>query len=156
MDHQTKMALIDQCPNYQFVPQLRADMDAFLQRNAAVEASVAGISFANQPKHNVVMLRGKLPIKLQSKVRTIGFKFLIPSQYPFVPPSVSLDEPVNQSVIEMIDYIEGNNRIKNDFITKWSQRQNDADWRGKLNLNGLLFEVYQLYSKAPPLSFEEM
>ena len=47
MDHQSKMALIDQCPSYQFVPQLRADMDAFLQRNGAVEASVAGISFAN-------------------------------------------------------------------------------------------------------------
>ena len=49
---------------------------------------------------------------------------------------------MNQSVIEMIDYLEGNNRIKNDFITKWSSRQNDAEWRGKLNLNGLLYEVY--------------
>ena len=59
-----------------------------------------------------------------------------------MPPYVYLDEPMNQSVIEMIDYLEGNNRIKNDFITKWSSRQNDAEWRGKLNLNGLLYEVY--------------
>ena len=101
-------------------------------------------------------MRGKLPIKLQSKTRTIGFKFLIPAQYPFVPPYVYLDEPINPGVIEMIDYVEENNRIKNDFISKWSQRHNDADWRGKLNLNTLLYEVYQLYSKAPPLSFEEM
>ena len=91
-------------------------MEAFLQRNAAVEAQVAGISFQNQPKHNVIMLRGKLPIKLQNKTRTIGFKFLIPVQYPFVSPYVYLDEPVNESVIEMIDYLEANNRIKNEFI----------------------------------------
>ena len=156
MDVAQKMALLDQCPQYQFMPQLRADMEGFLTRNAAVEAQVAGISFQNQPKHNVVMLRGKLPIKLQSRTRTIGFKFLIPVQYPFVAPYVYLDEPVNQSVIDMIDYVEPNNRIKNEFITKWSQRHNDPVWKGKLNLNHLLYEVYQLFSKAPPLSFEEM
>ena len=117
-------------------------MEAFLQRNSAVEANVSGISFQNQPKHNVILLRGKLPIKLQSRTRTIGFKFLIPVQYPFVPPYVYLDEPVNESVIEMIDYLEPNNRVKNDFITKWSTRHNEADWKSKLNLNHLLFEVY--------------
>ena len=135
---------------------LRADLEAFLQRNAAVEVKVAGISFADMPKHNVLMLRGKLPIKLQSKTRTIGFKFLIPVQYPLFPPYVYLDEPVDKTVIEMIDYVEENNRIKSELIIKWAQRINDPEWRGKLNLNGLLYEVYQLYSKAPPLSFEEM
>ena len=77
-------------------------------------------------------------------------------QYPFVSPYVYLDEPINESVIEMIDYIEANNRIKNEFINKWSARHNDPDWKGKLNLNHLLYEVYQLFSKAPPLSFDEM
>ena len=76
---QTKLALLDQCPNYQLLPQLKQDLEAFLQRNSAVEASVVGISFTGQAKYNVLMLRGKLPIKLQSKTRPVGFKFLLPA-----------------------------------------------------------------------------
>jgi hypothetical protein len=45
MDHNTKMALLNQCPNYQFQAQIRQDLDAFLQKNYAVEASVVAISF---------------------------------------------------------------------------------------------------------------
>ena len=102
------------------------------------------------------MLRGKLPIKLHTQVRPIGFKFLLPAQYPVVPPYVYLDEPENAQVVELLDYIEKNNRIKNDFITNWASRQNDPAWRGKLNLSQLLFEVFELFTKAPPLSFEEI
>ena len=156
MDHNTKMALLNQCPNYQFKDLVRTDMDAFLTRNYAVEASVVAISFANQQKYNVVQFRGKLPIKLQNKVRPIGFKFLLPAQYPIVPPYVYLDEPINESVVELLDYVEKNNRIKNDFITQWANRQNDPEWRSKLNLSHLLFQVYELFTKAPPLSFEEI
>ena len=156
MDHNAKMALLTQCSTYQFLPQLRADMEAFLQRNYAVEASVVAISFTGQPKYNVIMLRGKLPIKLQTQVRPIGFKFLLPAQYPVVPPYVYLDEPENPQVVELLDYVEKNNRIKNDFITNWASRQNDPDWRGKLNLSQLLFEVFELFTKAPPLSFDEI
>ena len=54
MDHNSKMGLLNQCSNYQFMPQLRADLDAFLQRNYAVEASVVAISFTGQPKYNVI------------------------------------------------------------------------------------------------------
>ena len=125
MDHESKMALLNQCPNYQFIQQLRQDLDAFLRRNYAVEASVVAISFTGQQKYNVIMLRGKLPIKLQNRVRPIGFKFLLPSQYPFSPPYVYLDEPENPVVVELIDYVEKNNRIKNDFITHWASRNND-------------------------------
>ena len=67
-----------------------------------------------------------------------------------------LDEPENPVVVELIDYVEKNNRIKNDFITNWASRQNDPDWRGKLNLSQLLFEVFELFTKAPPLSFDEI
>lgn len=59
-------------------------------------------------------------------------------------------------VVELLDYVEKNNRIKSDFIINWPQRHNDPNWRGKLNLNQLLFEVFQLFTKAPPLSFEEI
>ena len=51
------------------------------------------------------MLRGKLPIKLQSRVRPIGFKFLLPAQYPIVPPYVYLDEPENPIALESADQI---------------------------------------------------
>ena len=81
---------------------------------------------------------------------------MLPAQYPIVPPYVYLDEPETPQVVEMLDYIEARNRIKNDFLTHWSARQNDNNWRPKLNLNHLLFEVYDLFTKAPPLTFEEM
>ena len=100
-----------------------------MRRNAAVEVSVVSISFSNQPKHNVLQLRGKLPIKLQHKVRPIGFKFLLLAQYPLVPPYVYLDEKEDPTVIEMLDYIEANNRIKNDYIANWAQRHQDPAWR---------------------------
>jgi len=131
-------------------------MDAFMRRNYAVEASVVSISFTGQQKYNVIMLRGKLPIKLQSRTRPVGFKFLLPAQYPIVPPYVYLDEPENAQVVELLDYVEKNNRIKNDFLTHWAARNNDSNWRPKLNLSQLLFEVFELFTKAPPLSFEEM
>ena len=102
------------------------------------------------------MMRGKLPIQLQSRTRPIGFKFLLPAQYPFPPPYVYLDEPEKPEVVELLDYVEKNNRIKNDFLINWANRNNDPEWRSKLNLNHLLYEVFQLFTKAPPLSFDEM
>jgi len=134
MDHDRKMAVLGQCPKYQFAEQVRADMAAFLTKNYAVEASVVAISFTGMEKYNVVQLRGKLPIKLVSKTRPIGFKFLLPAQYPIVPPYVYLDEPEDPTVVELLDYVEKNNRIKNDFITNWASRNNDPAWKNKLNL----------------------
>ena len=45
MNHDQKMALLNQCPKYQFMSQLRVDVDSFLRRNYAVECSVVAISF---------------------------------------------------------------------------------------------------------------
>ena len=58
------------------------------------------------------------------------------------PPYVYLDEPVDAQIVEMIDYVEEKNRIKNDYIVHWAQRHNDPAFRGKLNLNVLLYEVF--------------
>ena len=138
------------------MPQVQSDLDGFLQRNYAVEASVVAISFKDQPKYNCLCLRGKLPIKLQDRTRPVGFKFLLPNQYPIAPPYVYLDEPINPTVVDLFDYVDAGNRIKNSFLTHWAARNQDPEWRPKLNLSQLLFEVFQLYTKAPPLSFEEM
>lgn len=138
------------------MPQVKTDLDAFMKRNAAVEVSVVGISFTGQSKYNCIMARGKLPIKLQNKTRPIGFKFLLPAQYPATPPYVYLDEPENATVIDLIDYVESKNRIKNEFIIHWPSRYGNPEWKSKLNLNHLLFEIFQLYTQAPPLPFEEM
>ena len=60
-----------------------------------------------------------------------------------VPPYVYLDEPVDPQIIEMIDYVEKNNRIKNDYIMHLAQGQNNPAFKGKkLNLNELLYEVF--------------
>ena len=72
------------------------------------------------------------------------------------PPYVYLDEKEDAQVVELIDYVEKNNRIKNDFIVNWAHNHNNPNFKGKLNLNQLLYEVFQLYTKAPPLSFDEM
>jgi hypothetical protein len=39
----------------------------------------------------------------------IGFKFVLPSSFPVVPPWSILDEPVNPMVSEFIDYVGANN-----------------------------------------------
>lgn len=80
----------------------------------------------------------------------------MPAQYPAVAPYVYLDEPVNANVIELLDYIDNHNRVRCEFLSHWPARATEAAWKPKLNLNHLLYEVYQLYKACPPLSFEEM
>jgi len=67
-----------------------------------------------------------------------------------------LDEPENADVIEMLDYVDSGNRIRTDYILNWMTRYNDPSQRMNLNLNRLLYEVFQLYTKAPPIPFEEI
>ena len=77
--------------------------------------------------------------------------------YPVDAPFVYLDEPESAEVVELLDYVEKGNRIRNDYILLWNSRYlNEPTQRANLNLNRLLYEVYQLYTKAPPLPFEEM
>ena len=47
-------------------------------------------------------------VKLPStgKDRFLGFKFVLPINYPFDAPLIYLDEPIDQEVIDMIDYLE--------------------------------------------------
>ncbi len=72
------------------------------------------------------------------------------------PPYVYLDEKEDPQIVELLDYVEAKNRIKNDFIINWQSHHSNPQFRGKLNLNHLLYEIFQLYTKAPPLSFDEM
>ena len=48
-------------------------------------------------------------IQLVKDGRMIGFKFVLPSGFPIVPPWSILDEPVNPMVSEFIDYVGANN-----------------------------------------------
>ena len=97
-----------------------------------------------------------MPIQLNDRQRPIGFKFILPAQYPEQAPFVYLDEPENAEIVSLLDYIDAGNRIRNEFILNWASKYKDANFRINLNLNRLLYEVYQLYTKAPPLPFEEM
>ena len=62
--------------------------------------------------------------------------------YPKQAPFVYLDEPENAEVVQLLDYIDAGNRIRNEFILNWAKRYNEPDFRINLNLNRLLYEVY--------------
>ena len=50
----------------------------------------------------------------------IGFKFILTSFFPFQPPRVFLDEPINREVIEFIDYVDEGNIINFRYLNDWS------------------------------------
>jgi hypothetical protein len=50
-------------------------------------------------------------INIESGVKMIGFRFVITSFFPFSPPLAFLDEPLNQNVIDFIDYVDDGNVI---------------------------------------------
>ena len=83
--------------------------------------------------------------------KMIGFKFVIPSAFPLHPPTPFLDEEINQSVIEIFDYVEANNVLNFAYLSDWRGmfNQNPA----KYTLQNLLIQVNMLYSQAPPISF---
>jgi hypothetical protein len=43
--------------------------------------------------------------------KPIGFKFIIPNGFPIEPPYAYLDEPFNQQVVDMVDYLDQNMMI---------------------------------------------
>lgn len=49
----------------------------------------------------------------------IGFKFVLPSSFPVVPPWSILDEPVNPMVSEFIDYVGPNNVLNFAYQEQW-------------------------------------
>ena len=129
-------------------------MQDFMVQCPASETAVVGISTANMPKTNCIQIRGKMPVQVQGRQRPVGFKFILPPQYPYAGPFVYLDEPVNQEVIDVIDYVDRGNRITNNFIANWANEY--SRYPQRYNLKGLLSEVWQLYSKQPPLPLAEM
>ena len=83
---------------------------------------VVGITRQGEAKCNNIQLRGKMPVQVNNKQRPIGFKFILPNNYPMEAPLVYLDEPVNQMVIDMIDYVDRGNRIMFSYLTEWPNR----------------------------------
>ena len=67
------------------------------------------------------MIRGKLNIKVNGKDKLLGFKFVLPFNYPLAAPLVFLDEPDNPEVIEMVDYLDKGNRINFEYVFKWGK-----------------------------------
>lgn len=55
-------------------------------------------------------------IQLIGSVKMIGFKFALPTFFPFSPPKVFLDEPMNQQVIDFIDYVDAGNVINFKYL----------------------------------------
>ena len=50
----------------------------------------------------------------------IGFKFILTSFFPFHPPRVFLDEPINKEVIELSDYVKEGNVINIAYLNDWA------------------------------------
>ena len=90
-------------------------------------------------------------------VKLFGFKVLLPKFYPMVCPIVFLDEPENPQIIEMIDYLDKGNIIQFQYLIDWNRKVKDNNQNLKIyNLTNLLGHVYNLFLKAPPLSFDEL
>ncbi len=105
------------------------------------------------------MIRGKLVTKIPNtgKDKLLGFKFVLPYQYPLSAPLVFLDEPERPEVIEMIDYLDKGNRINFEYTLKWGQLGMQVKEQVKeYNLMTLLMKVYQLFVKMPPLGIEDL
>jgi hypothetical protein len=51
----------------------------------------------------------------------IGFKFILPTEFPIFPPYAYLDEPINQQVIEFFDYVEEGNLLNFEFLDAWKK-----------------------------------
>ena len=82
---------------------------------------------------------------------------MLSREYPQEPPLVFLDEPENQEVIDIVDYIDSGNRINFQFLFDWRKQQsNDQGFFQKFNLTMLLTELYNLFLKMPPVSFSEL
>lgn len=89
--------------------------------------------------------------------KLLGFKFILPKLYPAEAPLAYLDEPENQQVVDMVDYLDQGNRIVFGWLLNWEkQKQNVFTCVSTYNLTNLLTEVYKLFSQMPPVSFEEL
>ena len=67
--------------------------------------------FRLEPHKDVVEFKGKIYIFHNDKEKLIKYRIILPQFYPKQAPWVFLDEPVNQNLVDLIDYLEPNNRI---------------------------------------------
>ena len=87
----------------------------------------------------------------------LGFKFILPQNFPCDAPLVYLDEPENEEVIEMVDYLDKGNRIMFEFIIKWGQQGGNIKTQlSTYNLSQLLGNIFKLFVQMPPVGFEEL
>ena len=103
---------------------LQQDLDKFLNQNKACQCVMVALNIDNKGRKTVFQVRGKLSIKLpeSGNMKMLGFKFLLPFNYPQSPPHVYLDEPENPEVIEMVDYLDGGNRIMFEYLMNWAKQ----------------------------------
>ena len=72
---------------------------------------------------------------------------------------VYLDEPINQEVIDNIDYVDTGNEISFTYLSDWKREEkswNPQTSYNKYNLAALLFKVYNLFVEMPPLTMNEL
>lgn len=102
---------------------LMKDLGTFLTKNPACQCTIVALNVNAAGKKNVFMIRGKLSINLAEaqKQKQLGFRFILPTDYPKNVPLVYLDEPENKEVIEMIDYLEAGNRIMFNYLFQWDK-----------------------------------
>lgn len=76
----------------------------------------------------------------------LGFKFILPSNYPAEAPISYLDEPENDEVVEMIDYLDKGNRIMFEYLIVWNSRGVGIKSQlGVYNLSMLLGNLFKLF-----------
>jgi hypothetical protein len=128
------------------------DVKSFLTSNPACHCNVVSVKFnPASPLQQVLQIRGKLKVTLpqSGQPKLLGFKFLLPRLYPAEAPLAYLDD--------MIDYLDKGNSIVFGWLINWQkQGQGVFTCISTYNLVNLLSEVYKLFSKMPPVSFEEL
>lgn len=50
----------------------------------------------------------------------LGFKFVLPSKFPYQAPIAFLDEPINKQVIEFSEYVRDGNVLDFGFLREWN------------------------------------
>jgi hypothetical protein len=159
---QTVQAKVSQTAHVgqQYTHYLIGDLQNFLNHNPACLCSI--VSYDNGAEFlKVFQIRGSLMVKVPStqKDKSIGFKFILTKQYPVTSPIVFLDEAENQEIIDNIDYVDVGNVITFDYLSDW--KREEASWNpqasyNKFNLNSLLFQLYNLFVKMPPLPMSDL
>ena len=63
-------------------------------------------------------------IQMSEGGKMIGFKFVIPSNFPGQPAMPFLDEPINQTVSEIFDYVDEGNKLSFSYLDEWRKCYN--------------------------------